>query len=362
MARMSSPRIDRVGVRAIRLPMREPHQTASGVITESPLVLTDVVCDDGTIGHSLVFAYTPMALQPTAELVRNLEPLVKGDPLAPTDTEQKLARRFRLLGPQGLVGMALAAIDMALWDAQARLLGVSLAQLLGGTAKPVPAYGAVGYDGEAKSARVAEGWARRGFTGVKAKIGYPSIAEDVAVIRAMRAAVGPDVAIMVDYNQSLTPEEAVQRMRVLDGEGLAWVEEPTLANDFAGHARVAREAATPIQAGENWWGPIELQHALDVHASDYVMPDVMKIGGVTGWLRATSVAATRGVRISNHLWPEVSAQLLSVTLNAHWLEYVDWWSDALREPLSIRAGMTDAGGVTGSGIEWNEAAIAPFVR
>jgi len=362
MARPSTPRIDRFVVRALRLPMREPHQTASGVITESPLVLTDVVCDDGTVGHSLVFAYTPMALQPTAELVRNLEPLVKGDPLAPVDTEEKLARRFRLLGPQGLVGMALAAIDMALWDAQARLLGVSLAQLLGGTVKPVPAYGAVGYDGETISARTAEGWAKRGFTGVKAKIGYPTVAEDVAVIRAMRAAVGPDVAIMVDYNQSLTPEEAVQRMRVLDGEGLTWVEEPTLANDFAGHARVAREAATPIQAGENWWGPIELQHALDAHASDYVMPDVMKIGGVTGWMRAAAIAATRGVRISNHLWPEVSAQVLAVTPNAHWLEYADWWNDALREPLAIRAGMTDTAGVVGSGVEWNEAAIGPFVR
>lgn len=151
-------------------------------------------------------------------------------------------------------------------------------------------------------------------------------------------------------------------MRVLDGEGLTWVEEPTLANDFAGHALVAREAATPIQAGENWWGPIELQHALDVHASDYVMPDVMKIGGVTGWMRATAIAATRGVRISNHLWPEISAQLLSVTPNAHWLEYVDWWSDVLREPLAIRNGMADTAGVTGSGVEWNEAAIAPLVR
>lgn len=362
MARPSTPRIDRFAVRAIRLPMREPHQTASGIITESPLVLTDVVLDDGTVGHSLVFTYTPAALQPTAELVRNLEPLVKGDPLAPADTEQKLARRFRLLGTQGLVGMALAAVDMALWDAQARLFGVSLARLLGGTEKRVPAYGAVGYDGEEKSARTAEGWAKRGFTGVKAKVGYPTVAEDVAVIRAMREAVGPEVSIMVDYNQSLTPDEAVQRMRVLDGEGLAWVEEPTLANDFAGHARVAHEAATPIQAGENWWGPLELAHALDVHASDYVMPDVMKIGGVTGWLRATALAATRGVRISNHLWPEVSAQLLAVTPNAHWLEYVDWWNDALREPLALTGGMADTAGVTGSGVEWNEAAIAPFVR
>ena len=277
--------------------------------------------------------------------------------LRPAEIEQKLAKRFRLLGTQGLVGMALAAIDMALWDAFARLHATSLVRLLGGAERSVPAYGAVGYDGEAKSARVAEEWATRGFRGVKAKIGYPAVAGDVAVIRAMRKAVGPDVAIMVDYNQSLTPAEAVQRMRVLDGEGLTWVEEPTLAHDYAGHALVARESATPIQCGENWWGALDFQHAVDAHASDYVMPDVMKIGGVTGWQRASAIAAARGLRVSSHLWPEISAQLLAVTPNAHWLEYVDWWNDVLAEPLVVRDGMADIAGVAGSGVAWNEALV-----
>jgi len=362
MPQPSTPKIARFNVRAVRVPMRQPHQTASGAVSESPLVLTDVVLDDGTIGHSVAFTYTPMALAPTAELVRNFEALVVGDPLAPQMIEQKLARRFRLLGPQGLVGIALAAIDMALWDALARLHRIPLVHLLGGVEKPVPAYGAVGYDGETASAKVAEDWARRGFKGIKAKIGYPTVAEDVAVIRAMRNAAGTDVAIMVDYNQCLTPAEAVQRMRVLDGEGLTWVEEPTLAHDFAGHALVAREAKTPIQCGENWWGALDLQHAVDAHASDFLMPDVMKIGGVTGWMRAAAIASTKGLRVSNHLWPEISAQLLSVTPTAHWLEYADWWNAIIRDPLVIREGMTDIAGVSGSGVEWNESAIAVHSR
>jgi mandelate racemase len=362
MRRASSPRIEAIRVRAVRVPMREPHQTASGVVSESPLVLTDITLDDGTIGHSVVFTYTAPVLEPTAALVRNFESLVKGDVLAPTETEQKLARRFRLLGAQGLVGMAVSAIDMALWDALARLHGVSLTRILGGTEKALPAYGAVGYDGESKSARVAEDWAKRGFTGVKAKIGYPTVAEDVAVIRAMRKAAGPDVAIMVDFNQSLTPTEAVQRMRVLDDEGLTWVEEPTLAHDYLGHALVAREAKTPIQCGENWWGAQDFQHAVEAHASDYVMPDVMKIGGVTGWMRVSALAATRNLRVSCHLWPEISAQLLSVTPTAHWLEYADWWNPVMKEPLVIREGKTNLTGVTGSGVEWNESAIAQLVH
>jgi mandelate racemase len=160
-------------VRAVRVPMAEPHQTASGAVAESPLVLTDAVFDDGLVGHSIVFTFTPTALQPVAELIRNFEALIKGDALAPAETELKLARRFRLLGTQGLVGMALAAIDMALWDALARSHRTSLTRLLGGVEKAVPAYGAVGYDGAPRSAEVADSWARRGFTGVKAKIGYP---------------------------------------------------------------------------------------------------------------------------------------------------------------------------------------------
>lgn len=354
-------RIKQLRVRAVRVPMPDPHQTASGTVSESPLVLTDVITDEGTAGHSIVFTYTTAALEPTARLVQNMEPLLTGEPLAPLDIENKLSRRFRLLGTQGLVGMALAAIDMALWDALARSQGLALVTLLGGSPRPVRAYGAVGYDGAARSAEIAEAWAARGFTGVKAKIGYPTVAGDLEVIRAIRKAAGDQVAIMVDYNQSLTPAEAIARLRVIDAEGLEWVEEPTMAHDFVGHASVAREARTPIQCGENWWGVQDLQHAIDAGASDYMMPDVMKIGGVTGWLRAAALAAPRGIRLSNHLWPEISAQLLSVTPTAHWLEYADWWNAVVKEPLSVKDGLATAfGSSAGSGVEWNEVAIEKF--
>ncbi len=173
-------KIESLRVRAVRVPMAQPHRTASGVVTESPLVLTDVFGDDGVVGHSVVFTYTTMALNPTAELIRNVGELIRGEVLAPVEIEQKLSGRFRLLGTQGLVGVALAAIDMALWDALARGHRGSLVGLLGGVARPIPAYGAVGYDGVEASARAAADWAERGFKGVKAKIGYPTVQEDVA--------------------------------------------------------------------------------------------------------------------------------------------------------------------------------------
>ena len=162
MATDSAPKLRRLTVRAVRVPMREPHQTASGAVAESPLVLTDALFDDGLVGHSVVFTYTPLALQPVAELIRNIGTLVEGEPLAPAEIEQKLARRFRLLGTQGLVGIALAAIDMALWDALARSHRTSLVSSWAAARRPFPAYGAVGYDGALRSAQVAEDWAKRG--------------------------------------------------------------------------------------------------------------------------------------------------------------------------------------------------------
>ena len=181
------PNIQSMKVRAVRVPMNPPHRTASGVVSESPLVLTDVFSDDGVVGHSLVFTYTTAALKPTADLIRNLEDLIRGEPLAPFEIEQKLSKRFRLLGTQGLVGIALAAIDMALWDALARSHDTSLVGLLGGVCEADPGL-RLRWDttGPRICARTAAEWVERGFKGVKAKIGYPTVQQDVAVIRAMR--------------------------------------------------------------------------------------------------------------------------------------------------------------------------------
>jgi len=355
------PFVRELRVRTVRVPLPEPHRTASGVITESPLVLLDAITDEGVAGHAIVFTYTPAALRPTAELIANMEPLVTGEPLAPAGIADKLAARFRLLGTQGLVGMALGGIDMALWDALARVHGVPLARLFGAAAKPIAAYGAVGHDGPGGSARTAEDWAKRGFGGVKAKIGYPTVAEDIEVLRAMRSAVGSDVAIMVDYNQCLTPSMAIQRLHALEEFELAWVEEPTLAHDYQGHAQIAREIQTPIQCGENWWGPLDMRHALDARASDYVMPEVMKMYGVTGWRRGAAMAEAQGVPLSSHLWPEVSAQLLSASPLAHWLEYANWWNPIVAEPLRVEGGLALPSESPGSGVAWNEQAVSKYL-
>ncbi|MEM8792055.1 MAG: enolase C-terminal domain-like protein [Pseudomonadota bacterium] len=353
-------KIRSVDVRAVKVPMAEPHRTASGVIAVSPLVLIRLDTDEGITGNALLFAYTEAALNGLAEMVRGFAPLVIGQELAPATVTDMLLAKVRLLGAQGPTAMAIAGLDMAMWDALANASGHPLYRLLGAEPKPIKPYGAVGYEGELGSAKTAEALAKRGFLGVKAKIGYPTVAEDIAVIRAMRTAAGPDVALMVDYNQSLNVTEASRRLDVLGGEGLVWVEEPVLAHDFAGLAGL-NGAGPALQAGENWWGPPEFRMAVEAGATELWMPDVMKCHGITGWMRVAGLAASFGIPLSNHLWSELSAQMMCAAPTASWLEYCDWWNPILADPMRMADGHVDFQGVTGTGVSFDEAAVAEYL-
>jgi mandelate racemase len=190
------------------------------------------------------------------------------------------------------------------------------------------------------------------------RLGYPELADDVEVARAVRRAVGDKVTVMSDYNQSLDVPEAVRRGHALDDEGLYWIEEPVRADDYAGNAKIAGALKTSVQIGENFWSTHDAQKALAAGACDLIMPDAMKIGGATAWLRTAALAQANGVPISSHLFPEISAHLLAVAPTAHYLEYVDWANPVLREPLVIDGGQAIIPDRPGHGMTWDEAAIA----
>jgi mandelate racemase len=166
---------------------------------------------------------------------------------------------------------------------------------------------------------------------------------------------------MADYNQSLSVADAIERSSALARENLHWIEEPTSADDDAGHATIRTKSHTRIQIGENWWGPREMAKSLAAGACDLGMPDAMKIGGVTGWLRAAALAQTAGLPLSSHLFPEVSAHLLAASPTRHWLEYVDWAEPILRTPLRIADGHAVPSETPGSGIEWNEDNVGRYL-
>ncbi|WP_239143129.1 enolase C-terminal domain-like protein [Variovorax sp. WS11] len=349
-----------VEARAVNVPLEYPVRTSVGVIATSPLVLIDLQTDGGVTGRAYLFTYTPLALEAMRQLVLAFAGVLKGRPLAPFDFDQLLSQRLRLLGRTGLAQMACAGLDMAAWDALAVARGLPLVELLGGTRRAVPAYDSHGMDGEALGAQRAALARDQGFAAIKTKIGYPTLAEDLRIVRALRQAIGPEMALMVDCNQGLSVPEAMRRIQALENEGIAWVEEPTLQEDYAGHARIREKSRLPIQMGENWCSPDEMAKALDARACDLAMPDVMKIGGVTGWLRAAALAQQRGVPMSSHIFQEISVHLLAVTPTAHWLERMDLASPVLARPLAFADGCARPGEEPGTGIAWNEEAVARF--
>jgi mandelate racemase len=369
---MGAATIQSLSVRAALVAMPKPLVTGGGTVEKVPLALIDIARSDGIVGRTYLFCYTPPALKPTCALLQEFGDLIVGLPADPYGIERLLQAKLRLLGAQGMTGMALAGIDMALWDGAAKSAGLPLARLLGGAPTPIRAYNSKGLGligahrvGREAAELMADGG--RGFQGVKLRLGYRDVAEDIAAIRAVREAVG-DAEIPVDFNQALSVGEAVQRIHAFEamaetkaGHGLAWVEEPIRADDYKGHAEIRRRVATPIQLGENCWGPSEVAKALAAGASDHIMPDAMKVFGVTGWLKAAALADAAGIPVSSHLFPEISAHLLAVTPSAHRLEYVDWAEPILAQPIAIKDGMAIANDTPGTGIDWDEGAVKRYL-
>ena len=354
------PIIRAIKATPVSVPLTTPLRTASGMIAASPLVLIDLETHTQITGRAYVFVYTPLALQPVAQLVNALGIELSGTPVAPSELTRMFNAKFRLVGSAGLLGMALAGIEMAAWDVVAKRADMPLFQLLGGQHKPIKAYASLGLDGlEDGTRRVAEAIAR-GFRAVKIKLGYPTLKEDLAVVRAIRTTLGDEFDLMVDYNQSLTVAEALARCAALDAEGLTWIEEPTLQDDYAGHAQIAAQTKTPIQLGENWYGLAEMTKALDAAAADFVMPDVMKIGGIAAWIGAATLAHSRGLPISTHLFHEISAHLLTAAPTAHYLEVMELANPILADPMQFDAGYAVLPTQPGNGIAWNDTAVRRY--
>ena len=352
-----------LAIRSVMVPLARPLVTRIVTIVRAPLLLLDLQTEEGITGRTYLFGYIPRGNVHLAGLLRDILALTKGDRIAPVALHAKATKGLTLMGHEGLAAMAVSGFDMACWDALAQAAGLPLATLLGAAPGPIRAYNSNGLGliapeaaAEEAQALLAEG----DFEAVKIRLGRPGLEDDLAAVHAVREAVGDGILLPCDFNQGLDLAEALRRGRALDGEDMYWIEEPIVYDDLAGCARVARVVATPIQIGENFYGPKAMAAAIAAQAADYMMPDVQRIGGVTGWLRAAALAEAAGIAMSSHLFPELSCHLLAATPTRHWLEYVDWAAPVLAEPLRVEGGQVRVPEVPGTGIAWNEDAIPGF--
>jgi mandelate racemase len=356
-------RLDHVDVRPVLVPLRRPVVSRVGIYEQWPLILIDLHTEQGVIGRSYLAPYLRQAVRYIVPALHDLAAARRGKPIAPLDGFAAGRRALGLIGLEGVSLIAVSGLDMAAWDALAKAAGVPLAVYLGGSLAPVPAYNSNGLwltPLETLAKEAEELMAEGGFAGLKLRLGRERIEDDLAAIRLVREILGTDGHIMSDFNQGLSLGDALQRCHGLDDQGLYWFEEPIAYDDLAGYARLTRELRTPVMLGENFYGPRSLHAAIAAGAGDYVMPDLMRIGGVTGWLRAAAIAAAAGIQVSSHLYPEFASHLLRVSETRHWLEWQDWAHPILAAPFEVKDGRLLIRDVPGAGLEWDEAAVQRY--
>ncbi len=362
MARVSLT-LKSVRARPVVVPLKRPVVSKVGLFRDWPMILIDLYTNEGIVGHSYLEPYLRQSVRYIIPAIEDLAEAAKGQPVAPFDSYRRGIGSLHLVGREGVSLIAVSGLDMAAWDAAAKAADLPLAAYLGGTIGPVPAYNSNGLWltplealADEAAALVAEG----GFAGLKLRLGRDRLADDLAAITAARKGGGAEVKLMCDFNQGLSLGDALARCHALDDQGLYWFEEPTTYDNIPGYAQLARELKTPVQLGENFYGPRLLYQAILAGAGDYVMPDLMRIGGVSGWLRAAAIAGAAGIPMSTHLYPEVAAHLMRVTDTAHWLEWQDWGNPILAEPFAVKDGRIIVPDRPGQGIAWDEKAVAKF--
>jgi mandelate racemase len=428
-----------IRARAVVLKLKRPVVARIATITDWPLILIDLFTEEGIVGRSYLEPYTIKTMKYLVPALQDFGAMLKGRRVAPVELYDLARKSLHFVGYQGLSMIAVSGLDMAAWDALAKARDVPLCVLLGGSVGPVKAYNSNGLWLQAPEVVAKEAIALRdegGFTALKLRLGRDRPSDDLAAIHAIRAAVGDDMELMADFNQGLhlgdalqrchmiddeglawieepivydnfdgyaqltaelkTPiqigenfygprdlytaavgddmelmadfnqglhlGDALQRCHMIDDEGLAWIEEPIVYDNFDGYAQLTAELKTPIQIGENFYGPRDLYTALQRKACDLVMPDFMRIGGVTGWLKASAIAGAAGIPMSTHLYPEVAAHVMRVTETAHWLEWQDWADPVLQKHYEMNDGSLHIPDVPGVGLDWNEEVVASMVK
>lgn len=362
MIHTNTPVLRSLAATAVKLPMKRPLGTSARSIDSACLLLVDVLTQDGIRGHAYAFCYQPSIARSLVPIVAELNEQLAGLPLLPLDLAHAVSRYFKLPGLTGPLAMVASSVDTAAWDALAKSAGKPLAMYLGANLQPIPAYNSngLGLMLPDRAADEAEALLEGGFTAVKLRLGRSSFEHDLATVRAVRHRLPDSVRLMVDFNQALTFSDAMQYATALDDEGIYWIEEPIRHDDYRHMALIGQAARTPIQIGENFTGLAPMAAALEAGASDYVMLDLDRIGGITGWQRAAGLAAAYNREVSSHLFPEVSAHLLAATPGRHWLEYVDWADPILQQPLRIEDGFAIPINRPGNGLAWNDDAVAKY--
>ncbi len=362
-------KISRIRSQILVLPQADPlANTPEDPNAARPMVIVRLGTDDGTEGIGVTF-YGGAITASLKRAVDDLGALVIGeDPLCIEAIIAKLRAAAGGSGPAGMFTLALSAIDIALWDIRGKALGQPLWKLLGGARQRVPAYasGALRRNLSLDEVVAAAGRLKdKGFREMKTQLalpGDPSPAKEVERMRRVREAIGPDIKLMCDINQRWRVEQAIDiGKRVEDaGVGLFWLEDVTTHDDYAGIARVNAALATPICGGELVYGVVPFRHMIEARSVDYVMIDLIRVGGITQWMKVAGMAEAFNLPVVSHVIPEIHAHLVAAVPNGLTVEYMGWMLQLFDGTAAVENSELVLSDRPGLGLTFREDTISRF--
>jgi len=316
--------VDQWAAWPLRVPLRKPYRSAKGTLSSLPMLHTSVRTREGVVGHSVIFVPSAALADAVVAVVAGLRSELGDVGRTAFGHAALIRKRLGAWGGGGVGASAASALELALVEACSQHRRLSVASLLGLDAKPLATYGGIAQGEVEETVQEAQRLVQAGHRALKLKLGHNTVEQDIEALAAVREAVTQDIRLMVDFNQSLSVQEAIRRGKALERFDLVWMEEPVPAADLEGHAAVASSLSTCLQSGENWWSARQIARAIELHACDAVMLDPAKLG-IQAWLEAAEAARAAKVPVSSHLSPHLCAQLLCATDAAGWLEWTDWW-------------------------------------
>lgn len=347
-----------VTTRRLEVPLARPW---SPTVRRVAVLAVDVTDSEGQVGHGFSWVPAIGAGAVQALLDEDIREFAIGQPTDPEALWPKLWRHLHEAGSGGLTTIAIAGLDLALWDLAARRAELSISALLGERRRSVEVYASgINFYYDLREVRAqARRWERRGYHAVKMKVGRSNVAHDVARVAAVREVMGSDCRIMVDANQRWSVEEAVTALAALREFDLTWVEEPLRADDLPGHRRLREQTDIPIALGENLYTAYRFAEFVDAGVVDVIQPNIVRVGGITPFRRIAELAVG-GVTLTPHLLTELSGQL-ALTLpddtlveDADGADFASLGLLAGESPVTIDDGSLRSTGRPGLGLEFVE--------